>query len=93
MKIVYWNMSKESHPMYAMKKYEDELYENIISLSLRDDLLSPYRACGVMGRSPIIERIQRSENRIFGNTFFSWIFRYKCKDADIVHGTFQTVAP
>lgn len=77
MKIVHWNISKESHPMYAMKKYEDELYENIISL--RDDLL--------------IERIQRSENRMLGNTFFSWFFRYKCKDADIVHATFQTVAP
>ena len=76
MKIVHWNISKESHPMYAMKKYEDELYENIISL--RDDLL--------------IERIQRSENRIFGSTVFSWLF-YKCKDADIVHATFQTVAP
>jgi len=77
MKIIHWNISKASHPMYAMKKYEDELYDNIISL--RGDLL--------------IERIQRKENRILGNTFFSWLFRYKCKDADIVHATFQTVSP
>ena len=29
MKIVQWNISKASQPMYALKKYEDELYDNI----------------------------------------------------------------
>ena len=39
-----------------------------------------------------IERIWRKEGKILGSTIFSWFF-YKSADADIVHGTSQTVAP
>jgi glycosyltransferase involved in cell wall biosynthesis len=77
MKIIHWNISKQNHPMYAMKRYEDELFENI--RTIEPEL--------------IVERVQRSEAKVLGNTVFSWPFRYKCKDADIVHATFQTVAP
>jgi glycosyltransferase involved in cell wall biosynthesis len=75
MKIVQWNISKASHPMYALRRYEDELFKHI--KEIRKDW--------------IVERIQRKENRIFGSTVFSWLF-YK-GDADVVHATFQTIAP
>lgn len=58
MKIIYWNISKTSHPMYAMKKYEEELFNNV--RKLRDDWE--------------VERILRREGNILGSTVFSWLF-------------------
>lgn len=77
MKIIHWNASKSSHPLFGAKRYEDELFKNI--KALRTDIE--------------IERIQRLDNTIVGNTFVSWFLKYSCKDADIVHATFQTLAP
>lgn len=77
MKIIHWNASKRSHPLFGAKRYEDELFKNIKALS--EDIE--------------IERIQRLDNTIVGNTFISWFLKYRCKDADIVHATFQTLAP
>jgi len=77
MKIIHWNVSKKSHPVTGAKRYEDELFENI--KTLREDIE--------------IERIQRADNRYIGSTFVSWFLRYRCKNADIVHATFQTIAP
>jgi glycosyltransferase involved in cell wall biosynthesis len=77
MKIVHWNISKASHPVYALRKYEDELYENMAS---------------IIGEGFTLERIRRPKGDILGNTVFSWAF-YKSHDADIVHATSQTLAP
>ena len=77
MKIIYWNMSKESSPLTGTKRYEDELFKNIKRF----------------GGNIEIERIQRANNKIIGSTFVSWLFRYKCKDADIIHATEETLAP
>lgn len=77
MKIIHWNASKASHPLFGAKRYEDELFKNIKTLS--EDIE--------------IERIQRLDNSIIGSTFVSWFLKYRCKDADIVHATFQTLAP
>jgi glycosyltransferase involved in cell wall biosynthesis len=77
MKVIHWNTSKERQQMSGLKRYEDNLFENLKTI----------------GKDLEIERIQRSENMIFGSMPFSWLFRYKCKDADIVHAIFQTIAP
>jgi glycosyltransferase involved in cell wall biosynthesis len=77
MKVVHWNVCKKSHPLTAIKRYEDELFANIEALRLDIE----------------IERIQRAENRILGSTFISWLSRYKRHNADIVHATCQTIAP
>lgn len=77
MKIVHWNISKASHPVYALRKYEDELYENMAS---------------IIGEGFTLERIRRPKGDILGNTVFSWAV-YKSHDADIVHATSQTLAP
>jgi len=74
---VHWNISKKHHPVSAVKRYEDELFED--TRALRRDLE--------------IERIQRVNNKIIGSTVVSWFSRYRCMDADIVHATFQTIAP
>lgn len=77
MKVIHWNTSKKGQQMSGVKNYEDNLFENLKNI---DGNLE-------------IERIQRSESTIFGSMPLSWLFRYKCKDADIVHATFQTIAP
>lgn len=56
MKIVQWNISKASQPKYALKKYEDELYNNIITIN----------------KKHVIIRVQRAERKILGSTVFSW---------------------
>ncbi|HIH96867.1 MAG TPA: glycosyltransferase family 4 protein [Thermoplasmata archaeon] len=58
MKIVHWNISKESHPMYALRKHEDKLFRHIKELRPDWD----------------IERIWRKEGKILGSTVFSWFF-------------------
>jgi len=40
-----------------------------------------------------LERIQRTGGGISGNTIVSWFSIYRPRDADIVHATFQTIAP
>jgi len=80
MKIIQWNTTKSGQPMSGVKRYEDELFRNLKKLLRRED------DCKV-------ERIQSSNNRVTGNTFLSWLLRYRCKDADIVHATEETVAP
>ena len=77
MKVVHWNTSKKGQQMSGVKNYEDNLFENLKN---------------IYGNLEI-ERIQRSESKIFGSMPFSWLFRYNCKDADIVHATFHMVAP
>ncbi|OFV67496.1 MAG: group 1 glycosyl transferase [Candidatus Syntrophoarchaeum caldarius] len=58
MKIIHWNISKKSHPMYALRKYEDELFRHMKGLKHEWD----------------IERIRRKEGKILGSTVFSWLF-------------------
>jgi len=58
MNIIHWNISKKSHPMYALRKYENELFRHI--KELRQDWN--------------IGRIWRSDGKIFGSTVFSWFF-------------------
>lgn len=77
MKIAHWNISKASHPVYALKKYEDELFDGLNAIA--------------GGRHSLV-RMRRPEGDIRGNTVFSWLF-YKSHDADIVHATSQTLAP
>ena len=77
MNILYWNEANESGSMTGIKRCEDELYENV-------------RKIGIEGK---VERIQRTDSKIFGNVIASWFLRYKCRDADIVHATSPTVAP
>lgn len=72
MNIIHWNISKKSHPMYALRKYEDALFSHI--KELRQDWN--------------IGRIWRSDGKILGSTAFSWFFIkaiYKSNNADIVH--------
>ena len=40
-----------------------------------------------------VDRCQRSTNPILGTTPISWLLSYRQGDADLVHATFQTVAP
>jgi len=58
MKIVHWNISKEEHPMYALRKYEDELFKHLKELRQEWD----------------IGRIWRRDGKILGSTVFSWLF-------------------
>ena len=74
MKIVQWNISKKSQPMYGAKKYEDELYKHT-------------KAAG-KDKNIEIARIQRT-----CNTIVSWFSDYKSNKTDIVHATYQTIAP
>jgi glycosyltransferase involved in cell wall biosynthesis len=77
MKIIHWNSIRKSWLIGGQKRYEDELFSHI--KALRKDIE--------------IERIQRVDNRILGSLVASWFLRYRGKDADIVHATFQTIAP
>jgi len=79
MKVVLWNVTKEGQAMTGVKRYEEELYKRLRTLA--DD-------CGFE-----IERIRRDNNLILGSTFVSWVLKYKCKNADIVHATMETLAP
>jgi len=77
MKIVQWNISKKNQPPTGAKRYEDELFYNIKEICPLTE----------------VQRIQRSDNILLGNTIFSWLFRYIRNNADVVHATFQTIAP
>lgn len=77
MKIIHWNASKRNQLEFAMKKYEDALFESIRAL----------------GKDVEVERIQRLDNQIIGNIPASCLFRYRRRDADIVHATYQTLTP
>ncbi len=77
MKVLHWNISKKNQPLSGVKRYEDELFSNIKKIDPSLD----------------IQRIQRSDNIFLGSTFLSWIYRYSPGKADIVHATFQTLAP
>jgi glycosyltransferase involved in cell wall biosynthesis len=77
MKIVYWNISKQNQPLTGVKRYEDEIFFKIRELA----------------PSLHIQRIQRSERAFLGSVPVSWIYRYPVLDADIVHATYQTLAP
>lgn len=81
MRIVHWNVTKENQPMTGVKRYEDELFRNINKVLEKEE------------RKWIVERIRRVENKIIGSTFVSWIYKYRCKNADIVHATEETVSP
>ncbi|MBP7700146.1 MAG: glycosyltransferase family 4 protein [Methanoregulaceae archaeon] len=77
MKVLYWNISKKNQPLSGVKRYEDELFSNIRKIDPSLD----------------INRIQRVDNKVLGNTFLSWFYRYTLQDADIIHATFQTLTP
>jgi glycosyltransferase involved in cell wall biosynthesis len=77
MRVLHWNISKKNQPISGVKRYEDELFNTIHKIFPSDG----------------IQRIQRSDNIILGSTFLSWFYRYTIKDSDIVHATFQTIAP
>lgn len=77
MKVIHWNISKKNQPLSGVKRYEDELFTNIRKI---DPSLE-------------IDRIHRLENGFLGSTPLSWLYRYAVKDADIVHATYQTLAP
>ena len=80
MKAVHWNLSKVSrgiHALFSVKRYEDELFENMSALS---DTVE-------------IERIRRVDNTIIGSVPLSWLLQYRRRGADIIHATFQTLAP
>jgi len=79
MKVVLWNVTKEGQAMTGVKRYEEELYKRLMTLA--DDFGFE------------IERIRRDNNLILGSTFVSWVLKYKCKNADIVHATMETLAP
>lgn len=57
MKMVHWNISKEGHPMSALRKYEDVLFSYVEEFTEDWD----------------IERIWRREGKILGSTVFSWL--------------------
>ena len=76
MKVVHWNISKQSHPMFATRRYEDELFKRLNAT--------------IDGS---VSRIFRRESKLFGNTISSWLTRYDSDNFDIVHATFQTIAP
>ena len=40
-----------------------------------------------------VSRIFRSENKLIGSTALSWKLDYRTQNSDIVHATFQTIAP
>ncbi len=77
MKVLYWNISKKNQPISGVKRYEEELF-----LKMRD--IDPKSR---------IQRIQRLDNELLGNVPLSWLYRYPVGDADIVHATYQTLAP
>ena len=77
MKVLHWNISKKNQPPSGVKRYEDELFQKIQKSNSSSD----------------IQRIQRLDNIFLGSTFLSWIYRYTVRDADIVHATYQTLAP
>ena len=76
MKVTHWNISKQSHPMFATRRYEDELFSGMGSLM---------PGC--------VSRVFRRESKIMGSTALSWKLDYRTHNSDIVHATFQTIAP
>jgi len=81
MEVIHWNTSKINSPMSGIKKYEDELFNNMLKIIQESDLDIKVR------------RILRSKNRILGSVIMSWFLKYKCNNADLVHATSQVVAP
>lgn len=81
MKVVFWNVTRENQHLTGVKRYEDELFDNIKKLAR----LERYNWK--------INRIQRSKNVLFGSTFLSWLYKYRCRNADLIHITEETVAP
>jgi len=77
MKVVQWNISKKNQPPSGVKRYEDELFSKIREITPSSD----------------IQRIQRFDNPLLGSVPLSWLYRYPVMDADIVHATYQTLAP
>ena len=80
-RIVQWNTSRINSSMSGIRKYEDELYKNLLKIFQKEN-------------SEIeIQRIQRDKNKILGSTVASWFLKYRCDKADLVHATSQVVAP
>ena len=77
MKVLHWNITTRNQHLSGVKRYEEELFNNIRKI---DPLLD-------------IQRIRRRDTKVFGNTFLSWLYLYSRDNADIVHATFQTIAP
>jgi len=81
MKVIHWNVTRENQSITGVKRYEDELFKNLEKIIKLE------------ANNWKIERVQRSKNKIVGSTFVSWFLKYRCKDADIVHGTEETILP
>ena len=80
MRVGQWCTSRINSPMTGIRKYEDELYKNMVRIVREENL------------NVEILRIFRSENRIFGSTVVSWFCRYRCS-GDVVHATSQVLTP
>ena len=81
MKVIHWNVTRENQSITGVKRYENELFKNLEKIIKLE------------ANNWKIERVQRSKNKIVGSTFVSWFLKYRCKDADIVHGTEETILP
>lgn len=81
MKVIQWNTSRINSPMSGIKKYEDELFKNMVKI-IREESLDVE-----------VERVMRDANRVLGSTVVSWFFKYRCNNADLVHATSQVTAP
>jgi len=80
MKIVHWCTSKVNTPLTGIRKYEEELYKNMVKIIREENL------------DVEVQRILRSESRVLGSTVFSWFYKYRCS-GDVVHATSQVLAP
>lgn len=81
MRVIQWNTVRVGSQMSGIKKYEDELYRNIIKIIKKQNL------------NIEIYRILRYKNKILGSTVVSWFLRYRDNGADLVHATSQVLAP
>jgi len=81
MKVIHWNTSRINSPMSGIRKYEDELFKNMVKIIQEENI------------DIEIHRILRDENKLLGSTVVSWFLKYKCKNADLIHATSQVIAP
>lgn len=81
MKVIHWNTSRINSPMSGIRKYEDELFKNMVKIIQKENI------------DIEIRRILRDENKLLGSTVVSWFLKYRCKNTDLIHATSQVIAP
>lgn len=78
MKVIQWNITRQTGPMTGEKRYEDEIYRHIKEI----------------GKDIEVKRVQRIKNTIAGNAIGYWFWwACKPRNADIVHATVAAIAP